>query len=359
MTTDAPRPDALQQALRALVDARRDLTETEAAQAMDALMSGDASPAQAGAFLTALRMKGETVDEIVGFARVMRSKALRVDLPGLTRIADTAGTGGDGQNTFNASTAAAFVAAGCGVIVAKHGNRSASGRVGSADVLEALGARIDLPPQLVAECIQEVGIGFMFAQAFHPAMKHVAPVRRELGIRTVFNLLGPLTNPAGATHQVVGVPTEEIGKKLAQALARLGPEHALVVWGHEGLDEVSPAGPSTVWDVRGGNVSTFTVSPDQFGIRSVPLEFVQGDSAEANARAMEAVLGGPSATREGKGGALHGFVVMNAAAALLAADEVPSFAEGISRAAECMDDGRARRKLERFIEVSARLGGGS
>ncbi len=340
---------AIAEALDALVNDRRDLSEDEAAAALDDIMSGEATPAQTGALLTALRLKGETVDEVVGLARTMRAKALHVDL-GAQRLADTCGTGGSGKNTFNVSTAVAFVVAGCGVSVAKHGNRAMTSASGSADVLEALGAKIDLDPSGVAQVIQEVGVGFMFAQAFHPAMKYVAPIRRELGFRTAFNVLGPLTNPAGAQHQVLGVATPEIGELMAESLGRLGSTHALVVHGQEGLDEVSPAGPTTVWELKGGpdshyDVSTYTISPADFHIRAVDLAAVSGGDAEANATAMREVLGGKSS-------ALTGFVTLNAAAALYAADEVPTLAEGVSRAAECMDDQRALRKLERFLEVT-------
>ena len=338
--------------LAALIEERRDLSEQEAAAAMDALMSGAADPAQAAALLAALRMKGETADEVVGFARGMRAHAAQVDLSGLPRIADTAGTGGDGRRTFNASTAAAFVAAGCGVPVAKHGNRAMSSSCGSADVLEALGAEISLGPAQAAALIREVGFGFLFAQAYHPAMRHVAPVRRALGVRTVFNMLGPLSNPAGATHQLIGVARPELGPLMAEALRRLGAARAIVVHGAEGLDEVSPAGETICWDVRDGGVAEFRVSPADFQIRPVPLGDVAGGSgpgaaSEAAAR-MREVLGGKTSP-------LTGFVTLNAAAALLAADEVPTFAEGVSRAAECIDDQRALRKLELYVERSREL----
>ena len=247
---------AIGDALRAIVSEGRDLTEEEAYAALREIMSGAGpTPAQVGAFLTALAVKGESVNEIVGFAHVMREKVVRVEVPGVERVVDTCGTGGDGKHTFNVSTAAAFVVAACGVPVAKHGNRGMSSACGSADVLEALDARIDLEPASVAKSIDEIGIGFMFAQTFHPAMKHVAPVRRELGFRTVFNILGPLTNPAGAKHQVIGVATPKIGETIATALGRLGSTHSLVVHGREGLDEVSPCGPTTVWELKDGAVA--------------------------------------------------------------------------------------------------------
>ena len=333
-------------ALAAVIDERRDLSDDEAAAAMDALMSGEADEVQAAALLTAWRVKGESVDEIVGLARAMRAHALRVELPDLPRLADTAGTGGSGKHTFNASTAAGFVLAGCGVPVAKHGNRAMSSSVGSADVLEELGARIALDPGQAERLIREVGFGFLFAQAFHPAMRFVAPIRRRIGIRTVFNILGPLTNPAGATHQLIGVARPELGPMMASALGRLGAHRGLVVHGREGLDEVSPSGETVCWQVDEGQLTEFTVSPQDFQIRPVPLSAVLGgETAEASASMIRDVLGG-------KTSALTGFVTLNAAAGLLAAEEVPTFAEGVSRAAECIDDQRALRKLELFVERS-------
>ena len=284
----------------------------------------------------------------MGFARVMREKSLRIVVPGVQRIVDVVGTGGDAPDTFNVSTAGAFVVAGCGVTVAKHGNRAMSSRCGSADVLEALGAVIDLPPAAMAACIRETGVGFLFAQSYHPAMRFVGPVRRELGFRTVFNILGPLTNPAGTTQMAVGVATPEIGEQYAQVLGRLGSPHALVVHGQEGIDEVSPSGPTTVWELRAGRVEQYEVTPADFHIRPVSLAAVAGGDAADNAAAMREVLGGTS-------GPLTGFVTMTAATALLAADEVPSLAEGVSRAAEAIDDGRALRKLELFVETTQRL----
>ena len=335
-------------ALSALIDERRDLSDAEASAAMDALMSGAADPHQASALLGALRLKGETVDEVVGLARAMREHALAVELAELPRVADTAGTGGDGQHTFNASTAAAFVLAGCGVPVAKHGNRAMSSSCGSADLLEALGGCIALGPMQAAACIREVGFGFLFAQTYHPAMRHIAPIRRGLGIRTVFNMLGPLTNPARATHQLIGVARPELGPLMAEALQRLGARRGLVVHGAEGLDEVSPTGETRIWQVDDGGVTEFSVRPEDFQIRPVPLDAVRGGDAPEAAERMREVLGG-------KTSALTGFVTLNAAAALFAAEEVPTFAEGVSRAAECLDDQRALRKLELFVERSQAL----
>ena len=333
-------------ALAAVIVEGRSLSDTEASGAMDALMSGEADEIQASALLAGLRMKGESVDEVVGLARAMREHALRVDLSDLPRLADTAGTGGSGMHTFNSSTAAGFVLAGCGVPVAKHGNRAMSSSVGSADVLEALGGQISVSPNQAASLIREVGFGFLFAQAFHPAMRFVAPVRRRIGVRTVFNILGPLTNPARATHQLIGVARPELGPLMATALGRLGVKRGLVVHGHEGLDEVSPSGETTCWQVDGSELTEFTVSPQDFQIRPVPLFAVSGgETSNESAQMMREVLGG-------KTSALTGFVTLNAAAGLLAAEEVPTFAEGVSRAAECIDDQRALRKLEMWVERS-------
>ncbi len=352
MSSAAPTAD-LAAALNAIVDERRSLSDAEASSAMDALMSGEADEVQAAALLTGLRMKGESVDEVVGLARAMRAHALEVDLSDLPRIADTAGTGGSGTHAFNASTAAAFVMAGCGVPVAKHGNRAMSSSVGSADVLEALGGQITLQPAQAAELLREVGFGFLFAQGFHPAMRHVAPIRRRIGVRTVFNILGPLTNPARATHQLIGVARPELGPLMAAALGRLGLRRGLVVHGHEGLDEVSPEGPTTCWQIDGDELSEFTVSPQDVQIRPVALSEVRGGAtADESAAMMRAVLGGQTS-------ALTGFVTLNAAAGLLAAEEVPTFAEGVSRAAECIDDQRALRKLELFVERSQAIAAGA
>ena len=336
----------LSAALAAVIDERRSLNDAEASAAMDALMSGEADEIQADALLAGLRMKGESVDEVVGLARAMREHALSVDLADLPRLADTAGTGGSGKHTFNSSTAAAFVLAGCGVPVAKHGNRAMSSSVGSADVLEALGAQIALEPASAARLIRDVGFGFLFAQSFHPAMRFVAPIRRRIGVRTVFNMLGPLTNPARATHQLIGVARPELGPLMAAALGRLGVRRGLVVHGHEGLDEVSPSGPTTCWQVDGEHLTEFVVSPSDCQIRPVPLESVRGgETAGVSAQMMREVLGGKTSP-------LTGFVTLNAAAGLLAAAEVPTFAEGVSRAAECLDDQRALRKLDLFVERS-------
>jgi len=323
------------------------LTEEQAAAAMDQIMSGEATPAQFGAFVTALRLKGETVDEIAGMARVMRDRAHRVHVDGA--LLDTCGTGGDESGTFNVSTAAAFVAAGAGARVAKHGNRAMTSRCGSADVLEALGARIDLPPDAVRRCLEEVGVGFMFAPAFHPAMKFAAGPRREIGIRTVFNILGPLTNPAGARAQVLGVASAALAETMALVLERLGSHHALVVHGDDGVDEVSLAGPTTVFELANGVVRRYRVQPSDVGLQPQPREAVSGGTPAENAAALRSVL-------EGQRGPLRDFVLMNAAAGLVAYDLVPDLAAGVRMAADAIDAGAAREKLDRFVEVTNSLG---
>jgi anthranilate phosphoribosyltransferase len=319
------------------------LSESEAASVMEEVMSGEATDAQLAAFLTALRLRGETVDVIAGMARVMRAKASRVDYDGA--LLDTCGTGGDASGTFNVSTAAAFVAAAAGAKVAKHGNRAMSSRCGSADVLEALGAKIELSPEGAAKCLDETGFCFMFAPRYHPAMRFAAGPRREIGIRTVFNILGPLCNPAGATRQVLGVADESLGEKMAQVLARLGCEHALIVHGEDGLDEVSPSASSTVWQISLGSLNRFRIAPADAGLSSHPLSTVQGGTSKENANMLRCVLGGEP-------GALRDFTLLNAAAGLIAFGLADGFAEGVSKAADAVDNGQAINKLEHFVEVS-------
>ncbi len=333
----------IREAIDLLVSHARSLSEDEAAAVMRDIMSGEATPAQVGAFLVALRLKGETVDEIVGMARVMREHALAV--PSVEAVVDTCGTGGDASGTFNVSTAAAFVVAGAGGRVAKHGNRAMTSACGSADVLEALGAKIDLDPEQVARCLREVGIGFMFAQAFHPAMKHVAGPRREIGVRTVFNVLGPLTNPAGAAHQLLGVARAELAPLLAEALGRLGARHALVVHGHGGLDELSLSGPSTVHELRDSRLREYAVSPEDVGLSPAPNEAVRGGGPEENAVALRGVL-------DGKAGPLRDITLLNAAAALVAADLAGDLEDGVARAARAIDSGAAREKLDAFVRLT-------
>ena len=332
----------IRDAVIALVDGR-DLTEAEAAACMEQIMSGEATPAQFGAFVTALRLKGETVDEITGMARVMRDRALTVSVDG--PLLDTCGTGGDAKGTFNVSTAAAFVAAGAGARVAKHGNRAMSSACGSADVLEALGVKIDLPPDGVAACIERSGIGFMFAQTFHPAMKFAAPLRREIGVRTVFNILGPLTNPAGAESQVLGVADAALAEKLVQVLARLGTKHALVVSGEEGLDEVSPADVTQVFELKDGRVTNTKLNPVELGLPLHSLDAVQGGSPDENAKALRGVLAGEQ-------GPLRDFTLLNAAPALVAAGLASDIRPGLALAAETIDSGAALKKLVALIKVS-------
>ncbi|MFN8558908.1 MAG: anthranilate phosphoribosyltransferase [Dehalococcoidia bacterium] len=330
----------IREAIEALVTARRDLTEAEAAGAMTEIMRGEATPAQIGAFVTALRHKGETVDEIAGMARVMREHALHVHVAG--PLIDTCGTGGDASGSFNVSTAAAFVAAGAGLRVAKHGNRAMSSHSGSADVLEALGAKIDLTPEQAAACIERAGIAFLFAQGYHPAMKYAAGPRREIGVRTVFNVLGPLTNPAGAQAQVLGVATPELAEKLARALGRLGVQRALVVHGDDGLDELSITGPSLVYDLEGGEVRRYQVLPEDVGLERAPRAAIRGGSPAENAEAMRQLF-------KGMDGALRDFVLLNAAAALVAGGAARDLAEGVTRAREVVASGAARRRGARPV----------
>ena len=313
---------------------------------MNELMSGDATGAQFGAFLTALRMKGETVDELTGFAEVMRAKVTPVET-GLP-VLDTCGTGGDGAGTFNVSTAAAFVVAAAGLPVAKHGNRAMSSQCGSADVLEALGVKIDLPADGVMACVREVGIGFMFAPLFHPAMRHAVAPRREIGIRTVFNVLGPLTNPAGAKSQVLGVPDPGLPTKMAQVLQALGCRHALVVHGLDGVDEISLAGPTKVAEMVGESLRTYEVRPADFGLAEAPASALRGGDAATNAQIIRGVFGGER-------GPARDFVVLNAAAGLVAGEAAKNLAEGIKLAGDLIDQGAAQEKVEALSEVSQRL----
>ncbi len=307
-------------------------------------MSGEFEPAQFGAFVAALGMKGETADEVAGLARAMRRAALALKVAGEDHI-DTCGTGGDGKNTFNVSTAAALIAAAAGVVVAKHGNRAASSRSGSADVLEALGARIDLTPEQVGGCIDRVGIGFLFAQSFHPAMRHAGPLRAQIQIPTVFNILGPLTNPAGARRQLLGVARAELLELVAGALARLGTRRALVVHGMEGLDEISIAGPTRVFSVKGGDIEEFQVNPSDFGLRERPLSEVAGGDSAHNAEIIRRVFAGET-------GPARDFMLLNSAAALLVAGRVEDLGEGVGLAGATLDSGAARRKLAEFAAAT-------
>jgi anthranilate phosphoribosyltransferase len=323
----------------------RDLSQAEAATVMEEIMSGAATPAQIAAFLTALHLKGETDAEIAGMAEVMRLKATPVFFDG--PVADTCGTGGDGAHTFNISTAAALVAAGAGLTVAKHGNRAMSSVCGSADVLEALGVKIDLDADGVARCLHEAGIAFMFAPKFHPAMRFAGPVRREIGIRTVFNILGPLTNPARARHQVVGVPYVALAEKLARALARLDTVHALVVCGDGGVDELTLSGPNRLFDVRAGMPPTaMTVAPEDLGFARAPQSVLRGGDAATNVQILRAIVSGKTH------GPQRDVVVLNAAAALFVGDRVADLHEGVVQAQASIDEGRAFERLERLIAIS-------
>lgn len=322
------------------------LSTADAEAAMTAIMSGEASPVQIAGFLVALRAKGETTTEVAGLVRMMRRFA--VPVPVTAPTVDTCGTGGDRSGTFNISTVAAVVAAGAGARVAKHGNRAASGRCGSADLLEAWGVVIALPPEAVARCIDEVGIGFCFAQVYHPAMRHVMPARRELGVRTVFNFLGPLTNPAGAEHQTIGVSDAAMAEHMAGVLAALGTRHALVFHGDDGLDELTITGPSRIWEVRDGAVETYPFDPATLGIPTADADDLVGGGVETNRAMADAVL-------EGKPGPTRDVVVLGAAAALYAADRVDSLQAGAQAAGESIDTGAARRTLDRWVTLSQQL----
>jgi anthranilate phosphoribosyltransferase len=323
---------------------RQDLTTDEAAAAMDEIMEGRAQPSQIAALLVALAMKGERPGEVVGFARTMRARATK-----LTRshapVFDTCGTGGDRAHTFNVSTVAALVLAACGVRVAKHGNRSVSSRCGSADLFEALGVDLTAAPSVVERCLDETGIAFFFAPTFHPSMRHAAPTRKELGIRTAFNLLGPLTNPAGANRQLVGVPRPELTELVARSLALLGAERAWVVHGADGLDEISTTGYTKVSECREGEVNTFYLHPSDVGVPKASPEALKGGDAARNAEIAERVLAGePGAARD--------IVLLNTAASLLIAGRIGRVQEGLAMAADALDSGRAAAVLENLRQVS-------
>ena len=326
--------------------ARRDLSEEEAASVLREIMSGEVDPIQTAGFLLALRTKGETEDELAGLARTMREMARHVDVPG-GDLLDTAGTGG-GRPTFNVSTTAALVAAGAGCRVAKHGNRSATGLSGSADVLEALGARIDLDPAAVARCVEEIGFGFMFAPNHHAATRHVVPVRKALAVRTIFNFLGPLTNPAGATRQLIGVSDPGMLDRMARALVRLGVARALVVCGEDGLDEMSTSAPTQVVEVAGGEVTHYSFAPEDAGLARAEPGAVAGGHPEDNARIAREVFAGER-------GAPRDLVVLNAGAAIYADGRAGSLTEGVRIAEEAVDAGRAAEVLERFVSRTREL----
>lgn len=335
----------IQPLLHAVVEGRS-LSETEAQYAMSALLAGESTPVLTAAFLTALRMKGESVEELTGFARAMRAAATVVPIDEAHRpVLDTCGTGGTGISAFNISTVSAFVVAGAGVRVAKHGNRSISSRCGSADVLEALGVRTAVEPEVVARAIREAGIGFLFAPSFHGATRNVQPVRIELRMRTAFNFLGPLTNPARAEIQVAGTWSDEAAGKIAGAMARLGSVRAYVVHGSDGLGELTITGPSTVFAVQHGGVSRLEICPADFGLKEKPGAEIAGGDAGQNRAIAEAILDGrPGAPRE--------IVLMNAALALVAAGKAQDFREGVMRAEESIDSGAARGKLNQLREIT-------
>src|SRR5215475_11310407 len=330
-------------ALLAKVATGTPLTVDESAQAFDRMMSGEATPSQMGALLMALRVRGETVEEITGAVRTMRAKMLTVDAP--PDAVDIVGTGGDASGSYNISTCAAFIVAGVGVPIAKHGNRALSSRCGAADVLGALGVRIDLTPDAIAGCIRDAGIGFMFAPNHHPAMKHVGPTRVEIGTRTIFNLLGPLSNPAGVKRQMVGVFSRQWVEPIAHVLRQLGSERAIVVHGSDGLDEITIAGPTAVAALEHGKVRTFEIEPESLGIARVKPEQLRGGDATANAAALKAVL-------EGCKSPYRDAAVLNAAAALVVAAKVETLADGLRLAQHAIDSGEAEASLGRLIAIS-------
>jgi len=328
-----------------VVASGRTLSREDARGTMASVMAGEATAAQLGAFLAALHIRGETVDEIVGFAAALRDVAVKVAADGAM---DIVGTGGDRSNSFNISTVSSLVTAAAGGRVAKHGNRAASSACGSADVLEALGVKIDLGPDGVARCVEEVRVGFMFAPRFHPAMRHAGPVRREIGIRTVFNVLGPLANPAGVRRMLLGVPSPALGDKIARVLAELGTDHALVVHGEDGLDEVSPSAATRTWEVRGSEVRAGRLDPTELGLATAPREEITGGAPARNAAMARRVLDG---AKDGTRTA----ILLNAGAACYVAGLAKSVREGIALAAGAIDDGAAGQVLERFVATSQRL----
>jgi anthranilate phosphoribosyltransferase len=342
-------------AIKKVVD-RVDLSSEEAESVLDQIMTGQCTDAQIASLLTGLRMKGETVAELTGFARVMRSRAARVrprttlsaEIGGTGREAliDTCGTGGDVSGSFNVSTAAAFVVAGAGVRVAKHGNRSVSSQCGSADVVEALGVKIELPPDRIARCIDEVGIGFLHAPLLHDAMKYVALARRQMGIRTIFNMLGPLTNPAGANTQVVGVYAAHLTELLARVLGELGSARALVVHGSDGLDEITITAETKITELKDGGLNTYFVAPEGLGLARAGLEEIRGGDARQNSEIILDIL-------RGRRGARRDIVLLNAAAAFVAGSKVNDLKEGVRLAAESIDSGKAINKLEQLIEFTS------
>jgi anthranilate phosphoribosyltransferase len=333
----------IREAIEKLVH-RQPLSENEMISVMNEIMTGEATPLQVAAFLTALRMKGETVEEITGAARVMREKAHRVHVQATT-VLDTCGTGGDQKGTFNISTTSAFVVAGAGVRVAKHGNRSVSSQSGSADVLAALGVKVDAPKERVEACIDKIGIGFLFAPLLHEAMKYAVQPRRDIGIRTIFNLLGPLTNPALATHQLLGLYSGELVGAIAHVLKNLGSVRAMVVHGLDGLDEISLCGPTKVAELRDGEVQEYVIEPESLGLHRCRMEELRGGSPSESAGVVRGVLAG-------KKGAPRDVVLLNSGAALYVSSRAASVNEGMRMAAESIDLGKAQKKLEELVEMT-------
>ncbi len=333
----------IKEALSKIVS-RSDLTLAEAREVMREIMRGEASQAQIGAFLTALRMKGETVDEIAGCAQAMRESAIAVK-PKRRQLVDTCGTGGDGSGTFNISTTVAFIAAGAGLAVAKHGNRSVSSRCGSADLLQALGVNLELTPEQVARCIDEVGIGFLFAPKLHPAMRYALAPRQEIGLRTIFNILGPLSNPAQAKRQLLGVYHSDLTELMAEVLLVLGAEHAVVVHGADGLDELSVTGQNKISRLHNSDIETYYLDPQDLGLPQAKLSDLAGGSVEDNAAITRVLLAGGN-------GPKRDVILLNAAAALIAGGKASSFSDGLKLAAEAIDNGSAQRKLHQLVEFS-------
>lgn len=330
----------------------KDLTEEESSQAMQGIMEGKALPTQIASFLTALRMKGETQREITGFARSMRDKAVQIRAVDGKCVADTCGTGGDGSGTFNISTAVAFVAAGGGLTVGKHGNRSVSSRSGSADVLEALGVNVNLPPEKSQTCLRENGVAFLFAPSFHPAMKHALGPRREIGIRTAFNLLGPLTNPAGATVHLLGIYREDLTEMIAGVLKNLGSKAALVVHGKDHCDELSITGKTAVSELREGTIRSYEVEPEEVGLKRASLEEIRGGAPEKNAEILLKIF-------RGEPGPPRDVILLNAAGIFFAAGKAATLREGVEIAREVIDSGKALQKLETLIRFSRTHAGGT
>jgi len=324
---------------------RRDLTHADMLDLMQHIMGGQLTAAQIAAVLVALRVKGETVTEIAAAAEVMRDLSTKVKVQDDGHLIDTCGTGGDGTQTFNISTVSAIVAAAAGAKVAKHGGRSVSSKCGSADILEKLGVNVNLTPEQVAHCVENIGVGFMFAPNHHIAMKHAAPVRRELGVRTLFNLLGPLTNPAGAKNQVMGVFLRDLTSKLAHVLQQLGSRHVLVVHGSDGMDEISISAPTFIAELKDGKISEYTVTPEEFGLKSAPVNAIQVSDADTAMAMLVSVL-------DDQAGAARDIVLLNAGAAIYVAGLADSLANGVKKAAEIISSGAAKHKLAQLIEAS-------